>query len=978
MADSNPFDQFDASPAPATASQPGAAPGFHYDPAHRQMVPSGQPYTQSTPQGNPFDQFDSPDMHPVGAQKTADLYRDLTPPPRSGAADIGHGIGMGLVKGAGSVLGLPSDLWQMMDRGYQNIMTRGAEKIGLLTPEQGAALRQPIPEAEDYEAGSQKINQHLMGLAKSAGADTSEPSTRAGQAAENVASFVPGAISLGASSAKEIPKAALRYGLIPGATSEAAGEATEGTPLEPAARVAGAVLGSPGAITGTARAVTSGLGRAGDMVAPQTTAAIRGAVNPVGTMLDGLSNADARAAQQLVTESRAAGAPLTLPEAIQKVTGGATRAGDIQRVVEQSPEGAAVMRPFMAQRPAQTQALGRAAFDQIAPSGTDPYQIAPRIQGAAQQVLDTSPQAAHLNQSVTSLGPRTTAEEAGNIIQPELRSVYERRGGMRNALADQDYASARNAPVPGPPEIVPRQPIVSPPTFMPPGASVPPGPRINALISEDERLAATRPSEIPPGAPQPPNPLSTEPGTIPHAVEYGEARAGQVNVNPVIDHIDDLLTSAKGAPAGALRTARRALFSNGQPDMSVRGLSNARNAISDQISSASRAGNNQVASVLEGVQGKLDAALEDVPAYGQARQNFARASEPLAPFADNTAPGRIIDQFNRGFTMPAERVAPSIERGGPSSADQFLSAAENSPASRQAFGQYYSQQLLGTATDATGRINPDILANTLRDNQDMLQRFPEIANNLSRVGGARRALQQLEETPTGALAATAGKTGQEQFAAQRNLLFASNPLAGSERTIGNTVRAIAEHDPVAAQQFVRQHLEQAFNEATQNNLAGPNQFGGPKFAAVAFGNPQQAKNTEAAVRALPDGNLRWNALRKGMDIMEGMGQRQPVGSQTAFNTQIQKWLEQGNLPTQFMAEAGSPSGYLSLAKRAYQHIMFNRNTGELARIFTQGSVDDLRAILQSGRRSFQGQAAMTAAIARQAAATDPQSRQQQP
>lgn len=894
-------------------------------------------------------------------------------PERTTGQDVGHGIGMGLTKGAGMVLGMPSDVWQMLDRGYQNLMTRSAVAMGMLTPEQGAKLRQPIPGAEDYETGSQKINEHLLNLAKTAGADTSEPTTNAGRAAENVSSFIPGAVSLGATTAKGIPGAALRYGVIPGATSEAAGEATEGTPLEPYARVAGAAVGMPGVLSSVPRAVGSGVARVSNMVAPETTQAIRAAANPVGTMLDGLSSADATAAQQLVADSRAAGAPLTLPEAIQHVTGGATRAGDIQRVVEQSPEGAAVMRPFMAQRPAQTEALGQAAFDRIAQPGVDPYTIAPRVQGAAQQVLDTSPQAARLNRSVTALGPPTTAEEAGNVIQPELRSVYERREGMRNALADQDYAAARNAPVPGPPEITPRQPIVTPPSFMPPGANVPSGPRINALISEDERLATTRPSEIPPGAPQPPNPLSTEPGTVPHAVEYGEGAPGQVDVSPVINHIDDLLTSAKGAPASALRTARRALFSNGQPDMTVRGLSNARNAISDQISSASRAGNNQVSSILQGVQGKLDSALEDVPAYGQARQNFARASEPLAPFADNTAPGRIIDrdQFNRGFTMPTERVAPTIERGGPSAADQFLTAAENSPASRQAFGQYYSRQLLGSATDARGVINPDILVNTLRDNQDMLQRFPEIADNLKRVGSARRALQQLEQTPTGALAATTGKTGQEQFAAQRNLLFASNPLAGSERTITNTVRAIAEHDPGAAQQFVRQHLEQAFNEATQSNLPGPNQFGGPKFAAIVAGNSQQAKNLEAAVRALPNGDLRWNALRKGMDIMEGMGARQPVGSQTAFNSQIQKWLQQGNPAAEFLADAASPGSWPGLIRRAYEHVMFNRNTGALARVFTEGNVDDLRSILRGGRRAFQGQAALVGALARQTPTQQP-------
>jgi hypothetical protein len=192
-------------------------------------------------------------------------------------------------------------------------------------------------------------------------------------------------------------------------------------------------------------------------------------------------------------------------------------------------------------------------------------------------------------------------------------------------------------------------------------------------------------------------------------------------------------------------------------------------------------------------------------------------------------------------------------------------------------------------------------------------------------------------------------------------------LAGGERTIANTVSAVAAHDPEAAAQFVRQHLEQAFNEATQNNIPGENQWGAPKFAAVISGNSQQAKNLEAAVLALPNGSLRWNALRKGLDIMEGMGTRQPVGSQTAFNAQINKWMEQGHPAGEFLVAAASPGRWPSLVTNAYRHVMFNHNTGDLARVFTQGNVSDLQAIARAGSRSFQGQAAMIAALARQGA-----------
>lgn len=818
---------------------------------------------------------------PAGFKLMAPSHPQTEPQSERGyAADIAHGLGTGLIKGAGSVLGMPSDIWQMLDRGYQHLLTRGAVGMGLLTPEEGEKLRQPIPGAEDYETGSQKINEHLMGLAKSAGADVSGPQTIPGEYAETAGSFLPAAAALGASSLRDVPAALGRYGVLPAAASETAGQLTKGTAVEPYARVAGAIA---------PEVAFQGIGAAGR------------AMSPANRAMEGVSDTQMADAQRLLDESRAAHVPLTVPEAVQQATGSGSRVGDLQRVVEQSPKGAAILRPFMAQRPAQTETLGRSMFDQAAPAGGDPYEIAPRVQGAAQQVLDTSPHADALAAAERRLGPPTTAEEAGNVVRPELQGVYDRREGMRAALGDQDYAAAR-------------------------------------------------------------------------AADYttnGEA-ANPVQVRPVIDHIDDQLTTAKGTTAQALRRARAALFSDGQPDMSVTGLSNARNAIASQVSMATRSGNTDVARVLgpNGVLGQLDSALEEVPAYGQARRNFARASEPLTPFADNTAPGRIIDrdQFGQNYTMPTERVAPSIERGGPSAADQFLAAAENSPRAREAFGQYYSRQLLGSATDATGRINPDVLANTLRQNEDMLRRFPEVSTNLQRVGAARTALQHLEETPVGALAQTSGKTGQEQFAAQRNILFDPNAsLAGGERTIANTVRAVAEHDPMAAQQFVRQHLEQAFNEATQNNLPGANQFGAPKFAATIAGNSQQAKNLEAAVRALPQGDTRWNALRSGLDIMEGMGKRQFVGSQTEFNAWTRKMLEHGGPAVEGLIAAASPGQWPSLATRVYRHIMFNRNTGELARVFTEGNVSDLKDIARAGKRSFQGQAAMIGALARQGA-----------
>ena len=181
-----------------------------------------------------------------------------------------------------------------------------------------------------------------------------------------MSSFLPGAAAFGAGSASEVPGALARYGLIPGATSEAAGQLTQGTPAEPYARVVGAIM---------PQAVGAGY------------SAARQALNPINQSMQGVTPVQASVAQTLLDESRAAGSPITVPEAMQQVTGSGTRLGDLQRVVEQSPQGAATMRPFFAQRPGQTETLARNTLDQIAGVPSDPYQVAPRVQGAADQTV---------------------------------------------------------------------------------------------------------------------------------------------------------------------------------------------------------------------------------------------------------------------------------------------------------------------------------------------------------------------------------------------------------------------------------------------------------------------------------------------------------------------------------------------------------------------------------------------------------------
>lgn len=642
--------------------------------------------------------------------------------------DVAQGFGRGLMTGAGSVLGMPADVWHMIDRGYQLALTEGARRLGIITPETAETLRAPI-EGEESSFGSEAINRHLLNISKSLGANTDQPLSVPGQYAETVGSFLPAAGALGAETASQVPRALLKYGAIPGATSETMGQLTQGTSAEPYARVAGAV--APAA-------------------ASTALATLERIANPTGRALAGVTEPQFSQAQQILDQSRQAGAPLTSAEAIQSATGSGTRLGDVQRVVEQSPRGGAIMRPFFAQRPEQTQALGQTTFGQIAPAVGEPAEVAPRVQAAAEGTVNAADRA------------RTST----------VKPFYDAAKTDTVPVADMDAFLGK----------------------------------IDNAIAEDKTGL----------------------------------------VSPQLVRLRNALTETP-ATNDSLRL----------PVTDINNLDTARKYFRDQIA-------------LPAV------AQEAIPKQVGARM------------------GSFLDEL-----------------------DNMMEQA-----------------------------SPNFLAGK--------QRYQDIT---------RSTIEPLLRSPTGQLAAA------EEYPKQAAILFNPNPLPGSEAATARAIRDVASRDPEAAQQLVRLHLERTFNEATQANLPGANQFGGPKFAAIVAGNSQQAKNLEAAVRALPDGATRWAALKKSMDIMRAMGTRQPVGSQTEFNRQINEFLRIGHPAGEVMSTVASPARWTRAAYDMYHNFMYGRNTEQLARIFTQGDVSDLRKIVQSRGGSLRSQAAFVGALARQGALT---------
>jgi hypothetical protein len=752
-----------------------------------------------------FDEFGADQPAPVkGGALTFDEFA-----PKSTAKDVALSAISGLDKGVAGLAGLPADA----ALGINYLVNLGKSKV------QG----RPFDEVEAESDRNAVISRDAVRAYGSQAAHANsplrhDPETTAGKYAQTGAEFIPGAL-LGPGN---MAKNAAIYGVAPGLASEAAGQATEGTPYEPYARgAAGIAAGVTGHWATSPNAAQSAVGRA----AQGTTAA------------------QVDQAEQLFQSAQQMGVPITRAEALQHVTGGATNLGNLQRVVEGSGE----LGPVMAQRPGQVQAAVRTGLENVSERAPNPSLVGPSVNQTARQVMGETPEGQILDEAVWRAGPRTTPEQAGNIIQQDLRNVYDRREGMRGALADQDYTAARQAGVP-------------------------------------------------------------------------------VSTDNVVGFIDRELETAKGSTATALQSARKTMFKpDGSIDESVAGLHNARGAISDLIEEAKRTGANNTARELGGTLDRLDSALEQVPAYGQARKNFAAASKPLDVFGESRVPGQAIerDQFNQRFVMPPEKIPAAIENNSPSAARDFNSVA--SPRAKEAFEQNIVTQVLDDASKQGADISSNSIRQALKQHEDLLKQYPGVRDRLENVAIAREGLAKIEQLPIGRLAAKDITTKQAVEA-----LFPANPLSNSEEEISQAVGALSAKNPGAARQLVRTHIEGVFNEASQRLQSGANQFGGAGFAAVLRGNPQQSANLEAAIKALPNGTQTYEGFDKLMTILEAQGSRQRIGSQTAFNQEVQQGLKQGGSVAE--ALTGLATGGIKLPSKVTQRIEQWRMGGNVKQI----------------------------------------------
>jgi hypothetical protein len=371
------------------------------------VVGGGAAVPESKAGAGLVDPFDNPAF---GASAAAPQTQQDTPVTGRG---IFNAAATGVAKGTGDLIGLPSDLMSLlmtpMDKGFQWALTKTLAKLGVMTEEQAERLR-TLGDDTRHGGGTTDINaaiESVVGGYHKAG-------NEAEQAAENIARFVPGG-ALGAGEGQVI-KGLVKYGALPGVTSEAAGQVAKGTELEPVARLAGALAPAGVAAAGSKVAnVTRPLFNPQAVAEEAAGQSLRSsATNPAAleTGIDDAISARAIPGRAPMTTAQELNDPGVL--ALER------------SVSRSSPEA---VGNFQAQRTAQNDAITSA------------------IKSLVPDITDAQIEAAHaaVTAELAGLGGGAQPEAVGNAVRSVLQKGKDSAVTARSTVVDPLYDAARKS-----------------------------------------------------------------------------------------------------------------------------------------------------------------------------------------------------------------------------------------------------------------------------------------------------------------------------------------------------------------------------------------------------------------------------------------------------------------------------------------------------------------------------------------------------
>lgn len=264
-------------------------------------------------------------------------------------SDVVKSGASGVARGAAGMIGAPADISELGAQGIDYLTRKVGGKLGI-------DVRKRDPQKVNY--GSEDV----LNAIKSIVGELHTPQTKAGEYAQTIGEFVPGAL-MGPGGA--VARAA--QVVVPAVASETAGQLTKGTAAEPYARFGGAILG--GGVT----ALASRPGTAAMALQQQLPAGV------TPQMVD--------QAGVLINTAKQQGIDLAWPEALSKVAGRPVLTNTM-RHLEASPQTEAKMAEFFGQRPQQVENAARGNFNEIAPINSAPSTIGPSVGTAAESAVN--------------------------------------------------------------------------------------------------------------------------------------------------------------------------------------------------------------------------------------------------------------------------------------------------------------------------------------------------------------------------------------------------------------------------------------------------------------------------------------------------------------------------------------------------------------------------------------------------------------
>lgn len=169
------------------------------------------------------------------------------------AEDVAKSGGTGLVKGTAGLVGAVGAANDTLGWLAASGLEKLAPVVEKLAPELQDRFRESLAQVRKGPFPLPSANpEEVLDVVENVGGPLYEPKTTAGEYAETAGEFVPGA----AFGPGGILRRMIAQALLPAITSETAGQLTEGTELEPYARVGGAIVGGTAVPAAASRVVT--------------------------------------------------------------------------------------------------------------------------------------------------------------------------------------------------------------------------------------------------------------------------------------------------------------------------------------------------------------------------------------------------------------------------------------------------------------------------------------------------------------------------------------------------------------------------------------------------------------------------------------------------------------------------------------------------------------------------------------------------